>query len=221
MSGFCCCRCGEELEGYILPSNPIYRHCMCFRYFLHQLFSGYVPTFQRLEGRTSAPAGPAMADPLTSAPALITSVDDPSSDAYRLVARPLPFDSGDSRYSRSQRDGLISRRDKAIRSAGNSDVEQLGGSKKHKNAGFEEESKADCFEMERDLSSNAYATDYVLASLEDEDVCPICLEEYDPENPKIETKCAHYYHLSCMYEWMERSDSCPICGKEMEFSESL
>jgi len=37
--------------------------------------------------------------------------------------------------------------------------------------------------------------------------------EYTPDNPKIITKCCHHFHLGCIYEWMERSDTCPICGK--------
>ncbi|KAL5143778.1 putative E3 ubiquitin-protein ligase RHB1A [Glycine soja] len=52
---------------------------------------------------------------------------------------------------------------------------------------------------------------------EEEDVCPICLEEYDVENPSNLTKCEHHFHLSCILEWMERSDSCPICDQEMIF----
>ncbi|KAL4592556.1 hypothetical protein LXL04_005556 [Taraxacum kok-saghyz] len=45
--------------------------------------------------------------------------------------------------------------------------------------------------------------------------CPTCLEEYDEENPKIITKCEHHFHLSCILEWMERSDTCPVCDQEM------
>lgn len=55
---------------------------------------------------------------------------------------------------------------------------------------------------------------------EDEDVCPTCLEEYTVENPKIVTKCSHHYHLSCIYEWQERSETCPVCGAVMEFEET-
>lgn len=61
---------------------------------------------------------------------------------------------------------------------------------------------------------------YEVSSSEDEDVCPTCLEEYTPENPKILTKCSHHYHLSCIYEWQERSEKCPVCGKLMEFEET-
>ncbi|KAI7741969.1 hypothetical protein M8C21_008682 [Ambrosia artemisiifolia] len=48
--------------------------------------------------------------------------------------------------------------------------------------------------------------------------CPTCLEEYDEENPKIITKCEHHFHLSCILEWMERSDTCPVCDQVMEVS---
>ncbi|CAI0476107.1 unnamed protein product [Linum tenue] len=51
----------------------------------------------------------------------------------------------------------------------------------------------------------------------EEDCCPTCLEEYDDENPRIITKCEHHFHLACIFEWMERSDTCPVCDKEMIF----
>ncbi|KAG0472925.1 hypothetical protein HPP92_014782 [Vanilla planifolia] len=48
---------------------------------------------------------------------------------------------------------------------------------------------------------------------EDEDVCPTCLEEYDAENPRIITKMQTSFHLSCILEWLERSNTCAICDK--------
>uniref|UniRef100_A0A6N2MUK5 RING-type E3 ubiquitin transferase n=1 Tax=Salix viminalis TaxID=40686 RepID=A0A6N2MUK5_SALVM len=82
----------------------------------------------------------------------------------------------------------------------------------------------------------------VASTTEEEDACPICLEgrsiikvmpammcsypkvisqrcllphaEYDLENPKHITKCEHHFHLSCILEWMERSDTCPICDQD-------
>ncbi|KAH0860757.1 hypothetical protein HID58_089018 [Brassica napus] len=44
--------------------------------------------------------------------------------------------------------------------------------------------------------------------------------KYTSENPKIVTKCSHHFHLGCIYEWMERSEDCPVCGKVMEFNET-
>ncbi|CAH8360086.1 unnamed protein product [Eruca vesicaria subsp. sativa] len=52
------------------------------------------------------------------------------------------------------------------------------------------------------------------------DECPICLEEYDIDNPKLLTKCGHDFHLACILEWMERSEACPVCDKELVLTES-
>ncbi|KAK6141034.1 hypothetical protein DH2020_025215 [Rehmannia glutinosa] len=60
-----------------------------------------------------------------------------------------------------------------------------------------------------------------VSTMDEEDVCPTCLEEYDLENPKIMTKCNHHFHLSCILEWQERSDTCPICDQEMIYESLL
>ncbi|VFR03682.1 unnamed protein product [Cuscuta campestris] len=54
-----------------------------------------------------------------------------------------------------------------------------------------------------------------LSLAEEEDVCPTCLDEYNADHPRIKTKCNHHFHLSCILEWMERRDTCPICNQEM------
>ncbi|KAF9668982.1 hypothetical protein SADUNF_Sadunf14G0060100 [Salix dunnii] len=61
----------------------------------------------------------------------------------------------------------------------------------------------------------------VASATEEEDACPICLEEYDLENPKHMTNCEHHFHLSCILEWMERSDTCPICDQEVIFDHNF
>src|SRR5690606_28760260 len=38
-----------------------------------------------------------------------------------------------------------------------------------------------------------------------------CFAEYTSEIPKIVTKCSHHFHLGCIFEWMERSENCPVC----------
>ncbi|KAF3431619.1 hypothetical protein FNV43_RR26350 [Rhamnella rubrinervis] len=68
-----------------------------------------------------------------------------------------------------------------------------------------------------DKRNNAFLQSF--DSLETEDVCPTCLEEYTPENPKITTECCHGYHLSCIYEWLERKNTCPCCSRVMKFAE--
>ncbi|WOL17978.1 hypothetical protein Cni_G26771 [Canna indica] len=229
MGGFCCCLCPEDFEEYAYPTNPLYRHCTCLRYFFHQLLSGYGTTFQRLDGR-SVPSQIQTTTTLSSTASGIAPSDNSFSETFHLVPRPLPYDT-DPRYSRTRRDGLISRHEKtshtqedshALRRNGSSSaVEPLGSGKKPNIAEFEEGCKLSHSESEKTLIAKACGTGLMVTSSEDEDVCPTCLEEYTPENPKIVTNCSHHYHLSCIYEWMERSDSCPVCGEVMEFCESL
>ncbi|KAI3503721.1 hypothetical protein L1887_32170 [Cichorium endivia] len=69
------------------------------------------------------------------------------------------------------------------------------------------------------VASEKVKTEVNTISVDDEDICPICLEEYTSENPRIVTKCSHHYHLSCIYEWNERSKTCPVCSKLMVFKE--
>ncbi|KAJ4885313.1 RING/U-box superfamily protein [Raphanus sativus] len=61
----------------------------------------------------------------------------------------------------------------------------------------------------------------VFVPVEEEEDCPICLEEYDMENPKLVAKCEHHFHLACILEWIERSETCPVCNKEMVFDSPL
>ncbi|XP_074278891.1 uncharacterized protein LOC141602582 [Silene latifolia] len=68
-----------------------------------------------------------------------------------------------------------------------------------------------------DLCNQLYQ---LILSPDEEDVCPTCLEDYDPNNPKIVTECSHHFHLSCIYAWMERSNTCPICYRVMVFDEA-
>ncbi|KAJ8760508.1 hypothetical protein K2173_015175 [Erythroxylum novogranatense] len=54
---------------------------------------------------------------------------------------------------------------------------------------------------------------YIYGSLDEDDICPICLEEYTLESPRTLTDCNHHYHLHCIYQWMEKSQVCPFCCK--------
>ncbi|KAM5567444.1 hypothetical protein ABKV19_015495 [Rosa sericea] len=60
---------------------------------------------------------------------------------------------------------------------------------------------------------------YLYPSTMEEEECPTCLEEYTPENPKITTKCSHHFHLACIYEWLERNQTCPVCSQVMSFND--
>ena len=57
-----------------------------------------------------------------------------------------------------------------------------------------------------------------------EDECVICMETFDATNPRIPTLCGcgenkTYFHLPCLYQWTEQSNSCPSCRKELTWEE--
>ncbi|XVF44305.1 hypothetical protein PTKIN_Ptkin02bG0109900 [Pterospermum kingtungense] len=227
MCAFFCCSCGDD---YTYPSNSIYRHCICLRFFFYQLLTGYGALFHRLEGR---PISSQIQGASLSSTEIVTTVpDNAANETHITISRSVPYDT-EQRYFRLQRDGLVARRDKSVthfqeetqplrRNMSSSSVESLGIGRKWNGVESEEDSKtAHPESSERTLAPKvAYGLNYMQSSSEDEDVCPTCLDEYTPENPKITALCSHHFHLGCIYEWLERSESCPICGKEMEFCES-
>lgn len=133
-----------------------------------------------------------------------SSTDDSSiSDTYRPPPRPLPYD--DPRCSlflpQSQTTASM------LEDFKKSDFD-AGSEKKLSGSSVEQ------------LPKKTIEVTYMFPQGEDEDVCPTCLEDYTLENPKIQLLCSHHFHLSCIYEWMERSDKCPFCGKVMLFTET-
>lgn len=57
-----------------------------------------------------------------------------------------------------------------------------------------------------------------------EDECVICMEGFDETNPRMPTLCGcgankTYFHLPCLYHWIEQSKECPSCRKELTWEE--
>lgn len=44
----------------------------------------------------------------------------------------------------------------------------------------------------------------------DEIECPVCCCDI-PQSRRITTKCGHDFCSDCMYEWLSRKQTCPIC----------
>lgn len=117
------------------------------------------------------------------------SLDNSLSDMYRSPPRPLPYDA-ESRYFRSQRDGLVSRREKGsshsneetepLRSDVDVDPESLNSGDKWNGSSCEAGSKEYHSKSSLKLSSTIYSTGvglvYGSSEPEDEDACPTCLE---------------------------------------------
>lgn len=56
------------------------------------------------------------------------------------------------------------------------------------------------------------------------DECVICMEGFDPTNPRMPTLCGcgqnkTYFHLPCLYQWMEQSEECPSCRQPLRWEE--
>ncbi|KAF7803110.1 E3 ubiquitin-protein ligase [Senna tora] len=219
MGSVCCCLSVDELEDYVNPNSSVYRNCVCLSCFVQNFLTVYTTIFRRGEVH-SLPSSIQGAASMTST----ASLDNSLSDMYRSPPRPLPYDA-DPRHFRSQHDGFISRHEKGsshlneetepLRSDVDMDQESLSSGGKCNESAYEDGSKEYRSKSSQRLSSAKYTTGVglVYSSSEEEDVCPTCLEEYTLENPKILTKCSHHFHLSCIYEWMERSENCPVCGK--------
>lgn len=214
MNSICCCQCDDDFEEF--PTNTIYRHCLCLRFFFHQLFTGYGALFQRIEGLPVSSPIQGTASSSGVGFSVPTSLNDENT-------RPLPYDV-DHRFTRLQR-GLVSRREKSMthfQEDSQSGMEFLDfATRKSGTDSTDQDSKSSNIEsLEKSLKVKASEGLLYEQSSENEDVCPTCLDEYTLENPKIVTQCSHHFHLGCIYEWMERSDTCPMCGKMMEFCES-
>ncbi|CAN4122032.1 unnamed protein product [Withania somnifera] len=178
--------------------------------------------------KTKLPKSHSANQALSSSIAVVSIIS--SGDTIRSQDRGLPS-SAAPRQPKMQQDVAVGRRDKRTshprvepEPAIDADIvtEKLLREAKLLKSDCDGGSKECCIESPKKDYSSIMATGvlYAVSSSEDEDVCPTCLEEYTPENPKIMTKCSHHYHLSCIYEWQERSEKCPVCGKFMEFEET-
>jgi hypothetical protein len=57
-----------------------------------------------------------------------------------------------------------------------------------------------------------------------EDECVICMETFDPSNPRMPTLCGcgenqTYFHLPCLYQWIEQNQNCPVCWQRLRWEE--
>jgi hypothetical protein len=56
------------------------------------------------------------------------------------------------------------------------------------------------------------------------DECVICMEPFDSTNPRMPTLCQcgankTYFHLPCLYQWIEQSENCPSCRSKITWEE--
>ncbi|KAJ4781271.1 RING/U-box superfamily protein [Rhynchospora pubera] len=208
MGGVFGCLGGDNLEDEFQGT-----HCLCFRWSVL-----YASLFQRGRPEQSRispfPGQGTNASNTTSA----QLHDNTAMDTYRSPPRPLAYD--DPRCSRGQirrsksLTGSHDSSESLFRSSSNIKLGSVGTMAEEK--GFSSSVK----KLVDDEVINEVKVEDSYSSSEDEEDCPICLEDYTKENPKVFLQCNHDYHLSCVLEWMERSEACPVCAKVMLFNEN-
>lgn len=45
--------------------------------------------------------------------------------------------------------------------------------------------------------------------------CSICLDELVLGQPALRIPCGHLYHEDCVYDWLKKSNECPVCRFEL------
>lgn len=202
MGGCCCCCASDSSEENITPA-----------YFHYPVSEEHEP----LSSRISTVAA------LSTGILVDTNLDTSVQDTYRSPPAPIPFGPPPTPPSSQEipgnkvevalqttntnvvEDTNLETKLKSLNSDGKAEIRiELGASTESENENSEQIQKS--------------VEPFVPSLQDEEDVCPTCLEEYDSENPKIITACDHHFHLVCILEWMERSDTCPICDQEMAFS---
>ncbi|XP_039052081.1 probable E3 ubiquitin-protein ligase RHB1A isoform X2 [Hibiscus syriacus] len=194
--GSCCCCCSSR---GVENSAPAY-------YYNPRASERHVP-LSSLNATASALSSWLLVD---------TNLEVSVPDAYQSPPAPVPFDAalGHPQTPSASQGNHNSKRDEAVpfspqkTSIKSDDAKELD-CKAQATTGNESS-----MGLEVELSK---PVEPIVSTKEEEDCCPTCLEEYDTENPKIITKCEHHFHLACILEWMERSETCPVCDKEMIF----
>lgn len=206
MGGCCCC----ASRGVEINNTPSFYH--------YQLSS-------EEHEPLSANLGPASS--FSTGVLVDTNLDMSSPDTYRPPPAPLPYDANimHARSPPINQDVGGNKEDAATGTTdGGNSIEAF--EKDLKNTELQEKSESVLISEEKEIQLEKSgdlkkSVDPLFEKLEEEDCCPTCLEEYDTENPKIITKCEHHFHLACILEWMERSDTCPVCDQEMVFSPNI
>uniref|UniRef100_A0A7N0VJA6 RING-type E3 ubiquitin transferase n=1 Tax=Kalanchoe fedtschenkoi TaxID=63787 RepID=A0A7N0VJA6_KALFE len=200
--GGCCCCCASG--GSAGRNSPVYRY-------------GQRVVEERVPLSPNTGVTPTMSTGLL----VDTNLEISSIETYRPPPRPVPYDVdlGHPQTPPITRGTGGNKTDAIAQARGAESVESSTHSTSASTEKIEDLSKGEVKieialseKLEIELSKSVDAIPFVM---EEEDVCPTCLEEYDAENPKIMTKCDHHFHLACILEWKERSETCPVCDQVM------
>ncbi|KAL8112492.1 putative E3 ubiquitin-protein ligase RHB1A [Apium graveolens] len=193
--GGCCCCCSRERE---LNSSPPFYH-----------YPRVSEEHQPLSSHTGTAT--VLSTGFLVDPNLETSIPD----TYRPPPAPIPYDANSGRPRIASANQSVEESNTGISYESTPNILNKSDVKVQSDAVLDSSKEVqDELEKSGELKKS---NEPIVLVLEEEECCPTCLEEYDAENPKIITKCEHHFHLACILEWLERSDTCPVCDQEMIF----
>lgn len=50
------------------------------------------------------------------------------------------------------------------------------------------------------------------------DCCPICFCDYSEGQAIVTLVCKHYFHKECIWKWLKRDATCPMCKADLQLS---
>ena len=56
---------------------------------------------------------------------------------------------------------------------------------------------------------------------EDSFTCVVCQENLPPKSKAKKMPCGHLFHETCLYEWLKKNNTCPMCRHEIPKAESF
>ncbi|OAY80618.1 E3 ubiquitin-protein ligase [Ananas comosus] len=214
MGSFLCCLRVDDPEEDRHPTASVDGGCLgLIRWSSLPLLNVYVGLFNRGQARIA----PSPEQGTNSSSSTSQQQDRSYMETFRCPLRPLAYDDPRCSQVRRRSDGKVAAKASSHCHAASEPTRHGNDACVESTAAME---KLNEILLKSSLADGLSEEADAYSSSEDEDDCPICLEEYVSENPKMILQCTHHYHLSCIYEWMERSEACPVCGKVMLFNEA-
>lgn len=76
-------------------------------------------------------------------------------------------------------------------------------------------------ELARGESTNDDIGSHDMGSDKEDQICSICLSDYEKDCQVLATTCNHMFHFDCVLEWLMENDLCPYCRAEMMTEKEL
>jgi hypothetical protein len=71
--------------------------------------------------------------------------------------------------------------------------------------------------MKKNLVSSLKKLKFDAELFKNMDECAICMEQFNEESEVTLLPCdmRHYFHATCIHEWLKIENACPLCKKKI------